>query len=224
MDAFEYFIDWLYTQQIDDTLYKDGKPTYFLLLDIYSLADRLCIEKLRNEVIDKIAELSERTNSVLTPSDTYILYNSIRDTAPVRKLALDLFAFKKTDNLLSSHPDDWHPQFLKELCVKLKKPGYTGMLRHDTKPWKPVSWSLTKACDVCRTVLKPQITASLCLVCQRAFCNACTARGGTLCAYDWPSDCPCKPWKKGLCWSYHEHKETPTCDDSNEPSVVVLTP
>jgi hypothetical protein len=215
LDAFEHFVHWLYTQQLDNSLYKDGKPTYFLLLDIYSLADRLCVEKLRNQTVDKIAELSEQTNSVLTPSDTYILYDTIRDSSPLRKLVLDLFAFKKTDNLLANHPDDWHPTFLKELCVKMKKPGYIAMARHDIKTWKPASWSLTKACDVCRTVLKPQAPANICLGCQRAFCNVCYSRGGAMSTYDWPDDCSCKPWKRNICLAYHEHQDTPACGSEN---------
>ncbi|OAK99848.1 hypothetical protein IQ06DRAFT_193214, partial [Phaeosphaeriaceae sp. SRC1lsM3a] len=101
---FQLLVSWLYTGSIPPP-YKDGKPAYYTLLHVYTLADRLCFEGLRNAVVDLISDLADRTNSVLTPSDTRILYISLRDSAPLRTLILDLFAFKKTDRLLDSHAD-----------------------------------------------------------------------------------------------------------------------
>lgn len=156
-----------------------------------------------------------------TPSDTYILYDGIRDTAPLRCLVLDLFAFKKTDNLLANHPDDWHPQFLRDLVVQLKRPGVAALAqRHDVLPWKPASWATTKACDVCRVVLRPQLSANMCQSCSKAFCSNCVNRGQAMCAYDWPVDGGCKPWKRSMC-HYHEHVETPACPQVAEARVQV---
>ncbi|EME77910.1 uncharacterized protein MYCFIDRAFT_101810, partial [Pseudocercospora fijiensis CIRAD86] len=84
-----------------------GSPKYFLLLDLYALSDRLLTTPLSNHILSTIARLSESTNSVPTPSDTWILYDTIRDTSPLRTLILDLFAYKKTDKLLETHKDDW---------------------------------------------------------------------------------------------------------------------
>lgn len=97
---------------------QQGSPKYFLLLDLYALSDRMLTTPLSNHVLSTIARLSEQTNSVPTPSDTWILYDGIRESAPLRKLVLDLFAYKKTDKLLETHKDEWHPRFLRELVVK----------------------------------------------------------------------------------------------------------
>ncbi|KAF2459689.1 hypothetical protein BDY21DRAFT_275119, partial [Lineolata rhizophorae] len=113
VDTFEIFVEWLYSQRLDTTappqatgpFLKDGKPAFFSLLHLYSLADRLCIEDLRNDIVDAVATLAERANAVPTPSDTHLLYVAIRPSAPLRALVLDLFAFKKTDALLATHPD-----------------------------------------------------------------------------------------------------------------------
>ncbi|KAJ4412844.1 hypothetical protein N0V91_000606 [Didymella pomorum] len=113
-DHFSLLVAWLYTSAIPAP-FKDGKPAYYTLLHVYALADRLCIEGLRNSVIDLIADLADQTNSVLTPSDTRILYEGIRDSAPLRELVLDLFAFKKTDRLVEGHVDAWHAHFLRDL-------------------------------------------------------------------------------------------------------------
>ena len=64
-------------------------------------------------IVDVMADLADSTNSVLTPSDTRILYEQISEGAAVRRLVLDLFAFKKTDKLLAEHEDAWHARFLR---------------------------------------------------------------------------------------------------------------
>jgi hypothetical protein len=180
-----------------------GSPKYFLLLDLYALSDKLMTTTLCNHIVDTVARLSESTNSVPTPSDTWILYDTIRDNAPMRKLVLDLFAYKKTDKLLESHKDEWHPRFLRELVVKLKRPGFESLDRHSLVPWRPSSWPSTKACESCRELLKPGLSCEKCEICDRAFCNGCAgvgrvaSLGGDVGA--------CKPWLKGLCGRYHEH-------------------
>jgi hypothetical protein len=90
---FKYVARWLYSQRLEPeaAFFKDGKPMYFLLLELYALADRLALEGLRNGVVDLVGKLAHDTNSVPTPSDTHILYECIRDNTPIRALVLDLF-------------------------------------------------------------------------------------------------------------------------------------
>ncbi|KAF2419759.1 hypothetical protein EJ08DRAFT_665833 [Tothia fuscella] len=224
---FEHVVLWLYAGRLEYTefFFKDGKPTYFTLLDIYSLADRLLIEGLRNAVVDRMAELAEATNSVPTPTDTHILYDSIRENSPLRRLILDLFAFKKTDNLISTHPDSWHPTFLRDLICKLKRPGFSALMRHDIKPWSPLAWPSTKACEVCKVVLKPNVSGNVCGVCGRAFCCGCVVKGMGGGVLDWSiAERECKPWLRGMCAvGYHEHEETERCGSSNGGSPSGLT-
>ncbi|KAI4717303.1 hypothetical protein E4T48_06531 [Aureobasidium sp. EXF-10727] len=180
-----------------------GSPKYFLLLDLYALSDKLMTTTLCNHIVDTTARLSESTNSVPTPSDTWILYDTIRDNAPMRKLILDLFAYKKTDKLLESHKDEWHPRFLRELVVKLKRPGLESLDRHSLAPWRPISWQKTKACETCKELLTPNISSEKCEICDRAFCCGCASAGKTP---GLGSDVgACKPWLKGMCSRYHEH-------------------
>ncbi|KAK4497153.1 hypothetical protein PRZ48_011603 [Zasmidium cellare] len=139
-----------------------GSPKYFLLLDLYALSDRLLTTPLSNHILTTIARLSESTNSVPTPSDTWILYDTIPSTSPLRTLILDLFAYKKTDKLLETHKDDWHPRFLRDLVVKLKRPGPEALERHSLVAWRPRSWSTSKACEGCKEVLKPGVSGDKC--------------------------------------------------------------
>lgn len=190
-----------------------GSPKYFLLLDLYSLSDRLLTTPLSNHILSTIARLSESTNSVPTPSDTWILYDTIRDTTPLRTLILDLFAYKKTDKLLETHKDDWHPRFLRDLVVKLKRPGPEAIERHSLVAWRPRSWSTSKACEGCKDVLKPGVSGDKCCACDKAFCGECLRRhhgeGWSLLGSDTSG---CKPWMgRGMCLRYHEHAEGEAC-------------
>ncbi|KAF2234762.1 hypothetical protein EV356DRAFT_426491, partial [Viridothelium virens] len=208
LSSFEYFAQWLYTRSLaHDTTNARGQPTYFVLLDLYALADRLCVEALRNDVCDRIGHLAETTNSVPTPSDTWILCERIRDGAPVRRLVADLFAFKKTDNLLETHEDEWHPLFLKALVVLLKRPQRQAVARHALAEWRVVKGEHAggaAACDVCRLVCRANGGHWRCEECARVLCQACVARGLGGCGWDWPREGACKPWLRDAC-QYHEH-------------------
>ena len=189
-----------------------GSPKYFLLIDLYGLSDRLLTTPLSNHILSSIARLSEATNSVPTPSDTRILYEQIRSSAPIRSLILDLFAYKKTDKLLETHKDEWHAKFLRELVVKLKRPGAEGISRHSLVAWRPSSWNSTKGCEGCREVLKPGISHDKCVGCDRAFCGGCVRKSGGDRVVLGEDVGGCKPWTgRGLCVRYHEHEDGEEC-------------
>ncbi|KAF1839610.1 hypothetical protein BDW02DRAFT_538944 [Decorospora gaudefroyi] len=239
VEHFQLLSSWLYTSVLP-TPFKDGKPAYYTLLHVYGLADRLGLEGARNAVIDVISELADRTNSVLTPSDTRILYSNIREKTPLRALVLDLFAFKKTDRLLETHADWWHAAFLRDLTVHLKRPCTQAMDRHRLRMWCPDSWHATRACDHCRALLPPRYGAVACEDCCVAFCTRCVDDGVAMAGWDdsrgrfemvdgladteagavgedrgrqlrkWEA---CKPWRGARCRLYHEHAETEKCED-----------
>ena len=173
---FQLLTTWLYTGSLPPP-FKDGRPAYYTLLHVYALADRLCFEGLRNAVTDVMSDLADRTNSVLTPSDTRVLYDGIREGAKLRGLVLDLFGFKKTDRLLESHADEWHAAFLRDLVVQLKRPVPQAMARHRLAMWFPATWLSTRACDNCRTVLPLRYGAVACEDCCLAFCTKCVEGG-----------------------------------------------
>jgi hypothetical protein len=184
VDTFELCVSWLYTGDISPVPFKDGKPAYYTLLHLYILADRLCFEGLRNRIVDVVADLADSTNSVLTPSDTRILYEQISEGAPVRKLVLDLFAFKKTDKLLAEHEDAWHARFLRDLCVLLKRPCAQAMLRHRLCMWYPANYATTLACENCRSVIPPRYGAVRCEDCCVAWCPRCVGEGVSMAGWE----------------------------------------
>lgn len=143
-DAFEYFVQWLYTRRLDHEAVdaaplsspppttttttttttnnnnNNPPPAFFPLLHLYALADKLCIEPLRNDVVDRIARIAVDRNTVPAPDDTRILYGEIRDGAPVGRLVLDLFVGLRTERVLGRHADSWDERFLRDLVVRLK--------------------------------------------------------------------------------------------------------
>ncbi len=240
VEHFQLLLTWLYDSVLP-TPFKDGKPAYYTLLHIYALADRLGFEGARNAVVDIISDLADDTNSGLTPSDTRILYEDIRDSAPLRTLVLDLFAFKKTDRLLGSHGGWWHSEFLRDLAVHLKRPCGQAMQRHRLRMWCPMSWHTTRSCDYCGIVLPPRCGAVACDDCCAAFCTKCVEGGVAMAGWEdgrrrievlvEQEDVlggvggeeksvkrvkrweACKPWRGARCALYHEHAETERCGD-----------
>jgi len=131
-DVFEYFVQWLYTKSLAHEDVDAPIPAYHHLLRLYALADKLSINALKNDIVDRIAVLADEKNVVPAPSDTLILYNDIRESAPVRRLVLDLFRFKKTNQLIQNHEDSWDEGFLRDLVVGSKADGKVD----GGKPWK----------------------------------------------------------------------------------------
>ncbi|KAF2155160.1 hypothetical protein K461DRAFT_285233 [Myriangium duriaei CBS 260.36] len=294
-EIFEWFAQWIYTGSLSvssdctthphfdtswtkkpthndgDLRNSAGSPKYFLLIDIYALSDRLGTTTLSNHIINTIARLSEQTNSVPTPSDTWLLYGDcashtnlhhcacrtssptprsstglptpcpsltapksvtatgpikgpnegIRPSAPIRELILDLFTYKKTDRLLDTHKDDWHPLFLRDLVVRLKRPGTDALSRHSLKPWLPADWEGAMACVVCRRVVGPGGAVGEERRGGRAGGLESGDAGWALVGGDLGG---CKPWlgwdegvldgdkgwgkkgkRRGVCGRYHEH-------------------
>ena len=84
-----------------------SKPAHFRLIRLYILADLLRIEALRNDIIDMTIQVSEKWNSVPTPDDTRLIEVETREKTALRMLIVDLFVYKKTDQLVEKHQDSW---------------------------------------------------------------------------------------------------------------------
>ncbi|KAL8666886.1 MAG: hypothetical protein Q9202_001126 [Teloschistes flavicans] len=151
-DDFEYLVQWIYTRTLAHEDISDRKhPAYFRLIRLWVLADELQVEGARNAVVDFMAKVADRSNSVPTPDDTRMVFGScdnavmneegesggdaaggkvgmgmgmgmmVREGAGLRKLVVDLFAWKKTDHLVEGHDDSWDENFLRLLVGKLKR-------------------------------------------------------------------------------------------------------
>lgn len=100
-------------------------PAYFRLIKLWKVADQIQVPSLKNSIIDTLVRIADATNSVPTPDDTHALFgdNVGEDMAKLAQLTLDLFVWKKTGHLISTHPDSWHEGFLRGLVVRLKERG-----------------------------------------------------------------------------------------------------
>ena len=215
------FAEWLYTEELREAAFlSENRPRFYLMLELYAFADRYSIESLRNATVDMVASLADKTNSVPTPTDTDQLYETIRETAPMRNLVIDLFIFKKTESLLDSHPDEWNPSFLRDLVVKLKKPSNVGLARHSLKKLRAtdnrsVVSDFVKGCDVCRHMLRKRDEHHMCAECGKMFCKMCFDKGVAICGYEAGRDSICKPWHRDAC-RYHEHDLTQACTEQQQ--------
>ena len=97
-------------------------PAYFRLIKLWKVADMLQVTACKNDIIDKLSTIADATNSVPTPDDTHALFaDEVGGVASkVGALVVDLFAWKRTGNLIMTHSDSWHESFMRNLVVKLK--------------------------------------------------------------------------------------------------------
>ena len=107
VEDFKYFVQWLYTQNLDHEDLSGPHPAFYHLIHLYILADQLGVSLLKNMIIETIAQVSDQTNACPAPADTRLLNARTAATSKLRTLVLDLFVWKTTDNLLLSHPDNW---------------------------------------------------------------------------------------------------------------------
>ncbi|KAL8715848.1 MAG: hypothetical protein Q9220_000515 [cf. Caloplaca sp. 1 TL-2023] len=123
-DNFQYLVQWIYTRTLShEDLDATQHPAYFRLIRLWALADELQVEGCRNGIVDFMAVTADRSNSVPTPDDTRAIFGSggglvegaqdgggggyVREGSPLRRLVVDLFAYKKTDHLVEEHEDSW---------------------------------------------------------------------------------------------------------------------
>ncbi|KAL8660093.1 MAG: hypothetical protein Q9226_000085 [Calogaya cf. arnoldii] len=120
---FEYFVQWLYRRHLDHEEVAAPHPAYFRLIKLWILADELQVEGCKNDIIDFMATIADRTNSVPTPDDTVTIFgpNGVREGCGLRGMVVDLFAWKKTDHLVERHEDSWDETFLRLLVARLKR-------------------------------------------------------------------------------------------------------
>ncbi|KAL6714536.1 hypothetical protein ACLMJK_007961 [Lecanora helva] len=119
---FEYFTQWLYRRSLEHESLEGPHPAYFRLIKLWKVADVLQVPSCKNAIIDTLASIADATNSVPTPDDTHAIFDDDvgEDMAALGSLTLDLFVWKKTGHLISTHPDSWHERFLRRLVVQLK--------------------------------------------------------------------------------------------------------
>lgn len=218
-DSFAFFAQWLYTHDLtheevdiphqgpvqgNEGPTKTRKPAYFKLLHLYALADRLSVEALGNQIVDKVMALAETTNSVPTPTDTWLLYENIRDGAPIRKLVVDLFAYMQTNKLLDTHEDDWHQRFLRDLVVKLRvKPKLESVHEHSWREGR--LRCLPPFCYGCK---KDVGKVNVCKTCPTRYCASCVAGDYRLTVDPYSTKAVIESWNK---CDYHEHHNTERC-------------
>lgn len=103
-------------------------PAYFRLIKLWKVADAIQTPALKNTIIDTLCTIADATNSVPTPDDTHALFGPDvgEEMTKLCDLTLDLFVWKKTGHLISTHPDSWDEQFLRLLVVRLKERGDAG--------------------------------------------------------------------------------------------------
>ena len=92
IESFGLFVKWLYGASLKKISSKDELSVYFTL---FVLANKLCLEHLRNETMDQILRF-DRTSTYPVPVDYQIIrfiYRNTSDQDSIRKYLVDLAAW-----------------------------------------------------------------------------------------------------------------------------------
>lgn len=108
IESFSLFVKWLYGASLKKISSKDELSVYFTL---FVLANKLCLEHLRNETMDQILRF-HRTSTYPVPVDYQIIrfiYRNTSDRDSIRKYLVHLAAwtavFKWVDGLSTDEPN-----------------------------------------------------------------------------------------------------------------------
>ena len=120
-EHFEYLLQYLYSGSLAHEKVDTVRPNFAPLLHLYILGDKYGLDKVKNAIVDRVTEISQAYNVLPNPEDVALVYNELRETAPIRQLILDLYVQKKTDTLLNDREGEWDNRFLIELIGALKR-------------------------------------------------------------------------------------------------------
>lgn len=98
-----YLAQYLYTRTLSHELLTGPHPAYFLLLRLYILASTFGISSCKNAVVDMVARVSERSNSVVMPGDTVMVYKYTSQGDKLRILLVDLFVWKECGRVVGRY-------------------------------------------------------------------------------------------------------------------------
>lgn len=98
-----YLAQYLYTRTLSHELLTGPNPAYFLLLRLYILASTFGISSCKNAVLDMVVRVSERSNSVVMPGDTVMVYKYTRQGDKLRILLVDLFVWKQCGRVVGRY-------------------------------------------------------------------------------------------------------------------------
>ncbi|PMD48951.1 hypothetical protein L207DRAFT_595480 [Hyaloscypha variabilis F] len=119
LDGFGLLVHWFYTQQIDLDP-KDRDSNVLPLAKLWTLAERLLITKLQNNIMDKLrvsVEFAEKQNL----KDFLHYAYALKDKSPLKRLAADRMAWCTTAQALGAWIEHLPEGMLVDIVMSLKK-------------------------------------------------------------------------------------------------------
>ncbi len=128
MDTFERFIQWIYSGLYNISEFETqagADERYLQLAQLYTLADKLRVRRLKNDIIDKVFEIKAKANRPpQIPTLSYVYGNSMEKSS-FRKLMVAWYAWhidfewyskEGTKDVLAENPE-----FTADLAMILAK-------------------------------------------------------------------------------------------------------
>lgn len=134
-EVFRFIFQWLYMERLTLSVHdekKAGNPAdknthsrkcyaqYLLLVKLWVLADRLCIDRLQNVIINHIVRIQGECGRMSSACFSYI-YESTAEGSPLRRLAVDQAAWFGDSDSFLSRLQDYPKEMLLEIVSVFAK-------------------------------------------------------------------------------------------------------
>lgn len=113
-EVFGIFVQWLYTQTIQDS--KAQLPSRELLFELWILADKILVPALQNQTIEALNEL-RITTSIIEISDIRHVYQNTASGSPLRRLLVDQCAYHLKPDELLDYSEIFPREFLLDITA-----------------------------------------------------------------------------------------------------------
>jgi hypothetical protein len=124
-------VEWVYTKDISASNNSDG---YNDLVELWILADKLCIPDLQNNVIDKLTNMSYEPLDIHSlASETSKIYLGTSSGSQLRRFAVAQYARHRKAHGISTAATYFSRPFLAD---------YVDYLHDKLKPYKQITWKV----------------------------------------------------------------------------------
>ena len=131
--AFQRFQLWLYTGTlIEISAHEEDRPAWKTIISIYTLAERLGIPALQNDVIDTLIDLRyKRKETAILCADQ--IYSETMETSPLRRLLVRMITESGIDlsdpHWITRHLHRYPMEFLRDMISAQHKQLAAGALQ-----------------------------------------------------------------------------------------------
>ncbi|KAF2035615.1 hypothetical protein EK21DRAFT_107137 [Setomelanomma holmii] len=122
IDAFQVFVDWLYTKRLPPCVYdlwKEGEKTPSVKFASYVLADRLLVAELKADLMDMIVHQFANKGIRPTPELIIHLFDNLPESDPMLQFVVDAYCLGDWSKSSKMKPEEEVDRLPRDALVRM---------------------------------------------------------------------------------------------------------